>query len=294
MNLIIVILLLLFGLNFFPERSDNTTDNNKGEKPRRIVKKELQNTEGLHSSLIFSPDYREVYWSLNSQFSVTLKSGVYGADWSKAEIVTFGLEKGITEPFFSPDGKRLYFLTFQASPFFKVERERIWYIEKLDDSWGKPKPVDKVITDHPTHWQFSVASNYNLYFASEKKGVLGEQDIYMSNYSGKGYHSPVDLGPAINTGGKELTPYISPDESYLIFSRIGENTKRSDLFISFKKSGEWNIAVPLGEIINSEHHELCPIISPDKKELFFLSTRSGKSEVYSIKTEVLKDFSINN
>ena len=64
----------------------NNSLEKKGEEPRRIVKKELQNSEGLHSSLIFTPDYSEVYWSLNSQVSVTLRSVVDGAVWSKPEI----------------------------------------------------------------------------------------------------------------------------------------------------------------------------------------------------------------
>jgi Tol biopolymer transport system component len=67
-------------------------------------------------------------------------------------------------------------------------------------------------------------------------------------------------------------PYISPDGSYLLFSRD------YDLFISFcARDGAWKEARKLDAPINSPSIEICPIISPDGKYLFFISQRGAKA-----------------
>ena len=135
--------------------------------------------------------------------------------------------------------------------------------------------------------------NGNLYFTSEIEGVRGEQDIYISRFDGEKYLAPEDLGEAINSDGKDLAPFIAPDESYLIFTRTGEDTKKTDLYISFiDPEGCWTNAIDMGEKINTEYHDLCTSVSPDGKYLFFLSQREGKYRIYWVDAKIIEDLKL--
>ena len=77
----------------------------------------------------------------------------------------------------------------------------------------------------------------------------------------------------INSNYEEFnwTPYISPDESYLIFSSKRKDSRAfNDLYISFKqKDGGWSIPINMGDKINNGSHVRFPNVSPDGKYLFF-------------------------
>jgi hypothetical protein len=78
-------------------------------------------------------------------------------------------------------------------------------------------------------------------------------------------------------------PYISPDGSYLLFSRD------YDLFISFRNgNGAWKEARKLDAPINSPGIEICPIVSPDRKYLFFLSQRGSESHVWWVSARFIE------
>ncbi len=49
-------------------------------------------------------------------------------------------------------------------------------------------------------------------------------------------------------------------------------------------------AINMGEIVNTKNHELCPIVSPDGKYLFFLSNRNRFQENYWISAEFIESF----
>jgi len=251
---------------------------------------EIMNAEhGYHSTVIFSPDLSEAFWSPMERGDCLVHSKVINGAWTSPKVVDFGIEMGVGDAAFSTDGSRLYFETFQPPKAGDTERERIWFVERKADGWSEPEPIDEVILAHPTHWTFSFAGNRNLYFTSEIEGVRGEQDIYVARFDGEKYLPPEDLGEAINSDGSDLAPCIAPDESYLIFTRNGRDTKKTDLYISFKKpDGSWTEAIDMGPEINTEHHDLCTSLTPDGKYLSFLSQREGKSKIYWMDAKIIE------
>jgi Tol biopolymer transport system component len=210
--------------------------------------------------------------------------------WSQPAVSTIDTVFGIGEPLFSPDGSKLYFLSRRPPTADAVERERIWYVTRERDRLGEPILIDSVVAEHPTHWQFSMAANGNLYFMSETAEANGGQDIYMSEWNGEAYLEPISLGEAINSEARDLCPFISPDESFLIFARTGaDRANRSDLFISFRDTdGNWREAVNMGSVGNSEHNEVCPIITTDGRYLFFLRVSGSENGIYWVSTEILE------
>ena len=260
-----------------------------GEIPELFAKTIMNAEMGYHSSIVFSPDLKEALWRpMDNNGGKILYSKMINKKWAKPEWINFGIEEKILDPIFSVDGKRIYFLSFKPDADGKNQRERIWYVDKTPDGWSKPKLIDKVVYEHPTHWTFSLAKNGNLYFTSEAAGVRGEQDIYLSRFVNNKYLPPEDIGPAINSDEREFTPFIAPDESYLIFARFGKSTKTPDLFISFKDTkGNWSKAISMGEKINSDTNDLAPYVSPDGKYFFFVSQREKLNAVMWMKSEII-------
>lgn len=127
-----------------------------------------------------------------------------------------------------------------------------------------------------TEWSPSVAANGNLYFGSTREGGKGRDDIWMSRFVGGRYTTPVNLGDSINTKFGEVEPWISPDESYLIFSAGGREDGKGglDLYISVRRNGAWSGTRPLAHDINSEAWDFNPSVSPDGRTFYFTSTRS--------------------
>ena len=154
------------------------------------------------------------------------------------------------------------------------EKEVLYYVDRINNSWSDPKEFDSLTNNVNLHWQFSFAENGNFYFAAERKDGFGRYDIYKSVYSKGKYMKPENLGKLFNTKESDAMPFISHDESFLLFASAGRKDcyGKTDLYVSFKKkNGSWTEPVNFGPNINSANHEICPVISPDKKFLFFLS-----------------------
>ena len=95
------------------------------------------------------------------------------------------------------------------------------------------------------------------------------------------------LDSTINTTGYEADIFVAPDESYLIFCSIRDDSfGRGDLYISFKKpNGDWTKAVNMGEEINTENYEYCPFVTKDGK--YFLYT--SNQDIYWVSTEIINE-----
>jgi hypothetical protein len=119
----------------------------------------------------------------------------------------------------------------------------------------------------------------SLYFNSDRAGGLSRRlpgmfftDLYRSPRLPDGnFGEPVNLGPPINSEYGTGDFSLAPDESYMVISlRRPENLGKGDLHVSFRNpDGTWGQPVSLGDKINTEHHELCPMVTPDGKYLFF-------------------------
>jgi ankyrin repeat protein len=257
-----------------------------GDEPELFARGIVSSIWGLHSSVAFAPDGNTAMWApmvtipgkLYSEGGVIMTERKNGR-WTAPGWAPFTGDVDGDVPFFSPDGKRVYFISAKSLPGTpESRRERIWFVDKSGDGWGEPQVVDDAVNDYPHHWQISVDAGHTIYFSSSIPEGLGGGDIYRSKRINGRWQKPENLGPAVNTSKGEGMPYISPDGSYLLFSRD------YDLFISFcARDGAWKEARKLDAPINSPSIEICPIISPDGKYLFFISQKGGESHVWWVK-----------
>jgi outer membrane protein OmpA-like peptidoglycan-associated protein len=95
-----------------------------------------------------------------------------------------------------------------------------------------------------------------------------------------------NLGPEINTEFPEYGPVISADESELIFtsnrpSTTGgnkdpyDNLYYEDVYISYKKNGNWTTPVQMGPNLNTNNHDASIGLSADGQTLFIYRSVDG-------------------
>ncbi len=240
-----------------------------------------------HSPAVFSPDLKEVYWTQKFRGPILFMKKKNGV-WTSPKPAPFCSEYGDGEPIFSPDGKKLFFLSFRPlKPEGPGDKENMWFVERTPEGWSEPKPVSPLINAVDLHWLFSVAKNGSIYFASPSGNSYGSNDIYSSRLVNGGYEEPENLGNVINTPGVDHTPYIAPDESYLIYVSSGESSSPYDMkfYISYRyEDGSWMKPINLGEKINSIRNSLCPAVTPDGKYMFFV----GQGDIYWVDAEFIE------
>lgn len=232
-------------------------------------------------SCTLTPDGKEFYFTRRGgEFGETntiLASKLLNGTWTKPEVALFSGTHFDYEPHISPDGNKLFFGTDRPAP---VDAEpgrggNIWFVEREGDQWGVP-------AYHCSGMFASITTDGTLYVTRGRDGV-SRQELK----DGK-YLNFVSLNDPINLPRADFHPFISPDESYVIFDSYDrpENIGSADLYISFrKKDGSWNDPDHLGDKINTEGWEGCPFVSRDGKYFFF--TREG--DIYWVSTKIFQN-----
>jgi hypothetical protein len=138
--------------------------------------------------------------------------------------------------------------------------DQLYYIDREGDGWTSPTYVD--FTRPGNMWQFTITANGGLYFGWDK--------IMVSVWDGGSHADAVPLKLEDGSDMPGGSPYLPPDEAYIIYSIDG------DLHISYNlNNSRWTMPVDLGPDINSDQLELCPQITPNGKYLLFNSRRGG-------------------
>jgi L-ascorbate metabolism protein UlaG (beta-lactamase superfamily) len=260
---------------------------------RGIVSTEYQE----HGSPSFSSDSNEVFWRENRRpdsdhkewegYNMTMRRE--NGRWS-APYVDVRFDGRFVLPVFSADGLRAYFSAARpgtgAAPASQPDFD-IWFAEKHGDDWSEPKCLNLVARYPELRWagfstMFSITRNGTLYFMGYTPGTRNNYGIFRTELVHGEYTKPellprsINLPPFLN-----WTPFIAPDESYLLFSsnRRDPDHDDGDLYISRRQpDGSWTDPVSLGESVNSPTQERFPSVSPDGKYLFFTRYTSGYDE----------------
>jgi len=103
------------------------------------------------------------------------------------------------------------------------------------------------------------------------------EDFFQSEKRPGGWGKSLGLAGAINTQSNEGAQNISQDGEWLIFTgcKFPDSYGSCDLYISYLTADGWSQPENLGGTINSESWESAPSLSPDKRDLYFTSNRTG-------------------
>lgn len=78
------------------------------------------------------------------------------------------------------------------------------------EGWSKPKPFAHNVKGYSVGHPALTADGKRLYFASDQPGSLGATDLFVCEKTADGWSTPKNLGPSINTFGKEMFPTLLP------------------------------------------------------------------------------------
>lgn len=245
------------------------------EKPL-VFGEGIVSTENFEFAITFSPEMDEMFFTRrkpeadNEIFQMKFKDG----KWSSPELAFFTPEIGWDfEPHIDPKGDKLYYGSLRPLPdSTKSSGLNQWMSKKTPSGWSEPLPLDSPFKERFVMFLTS-SEDGNLYFTSRDEGAEpGQGGIYGSMNEEGEYNSVQRMGREINfDGGQWMAhPFIAPDENYMIFDAESESGYGdNDLYISFRKNGQWTEAVNMGPEINTEKTEMCASVSPDGKYLFF-------------------------
>jgi ankyrin repeat protein len=251
-----------------------------------------------HGTVVFSPDGNEAMWSSSYEpsdsgysYGRLLTARRVNGRWTAPTYAPFAdLPAGGDVPQYSADGRRLYFVSYRPHPVDGSQAERVWYVDRVGDGWSDPVVIDGGPNALEHHWQFSVAANGNIYFSSTAPGGFGRGDLYVSRYVNGGWAPPEHLPAPLNTEFDEGSPFVAPDESYVIAMRSGApgGFGGVDLYVSFVDgAGGWTPWANLGASVNSEENDICGLVSSDGRYLFFNSARYGNDDNYWVDAAVI-------
>lgn len=263
----------------FPQLSGDYLGQTKpGRDPVPFAPGIIAATRRFHSTIAFSKEGNEAYWGCPDIFYSQRKKG----KWTKPDTTSL-IKKG-DAPFFSPDGKRLYFVAQVGERMW--QREAIGFMEKRPSRWSELKLLPDIINSIPgIHFAMSVDLGGNVYFGARQKGTVVSR-ICFSEYVNGTYSKPVIMEHLKNIDA--YSPYISPDGKYLIFT-----SKDSGLMVSFrKKNGSWTD----GKLItgSNEHPDRCPIVTHDGKFLFYLRFVDDRYIPFWVSAKIIEELKPDN
>ena len=230
--------------------------------------------------ITFSPDGTTIFFYIEKWPApgnpYTMYTTYADGHWSVPDTIPFTVGRRTGEPFFAYNGNRLYLFASNAVNHQGVVD--LSYSEKQGDSWSNPVSMGDPPNSESYQYHPCIVGDTSVYFSS----YAGH--ICRSQYSNGIYQNRVILPHPVNYTGTQTwgDPYVSPDESYMIFKSIREEGfGQNDLNITHRKpDNSWTNPKNLGNIINTPNDETSGDITSDglymtygsNKDLYWVSS----------------------
>jgi Tol biopolymer transport system component len=226
----------------------------------RIFAPGVVSTGNIHSGLAIAPDGREMFWNTVDMKTFTTRLmhvRAVGDTWTQPQPPAFAEGKSAQSPRYSPDGKRLCY-------GLRTDQGGVtMFVESIAAGWSAPHDGAK------QDCRVSLASSGRAYFSTTMTSKAWNSGIFSGRLSGGELTEIVPLGPEINVPNAiDYTPWVSPDESFLLFSSNRPATGDKEdmhVYVSFRTpAGQWSAPRRVSDIEGR-----FPSISPDGRFLFF-------------------------
>jgi len=244
----------------------------------------------FHSAPAISPLGNEIFFSIymeNEFPQVIYRSEFTNNSWSEPRPASFSGEYLDGGPFFSKDGKRLYFYSKRPEEGIRERKNgAVWYSENLNGHWSDPVKIEGQC-DSINYIPSDITRENKLVLTSLNES--GQYAVCLANITDNKIEGIHYCHSEINSDKQSnALAVLTPGEDALIFWRFDKKgLVRRGLFISYKdKNGEWLPAKSMGDMINQGEARFASF-SPDGNYLFFTSYRSGSEEIYWIDAKII-------
>ena len=188
----------------------------------------------------------------------------------------------------TPDPNAFYIIN-QFKPEGDMKRGFSVIRRQPDSTWTFPQPV--TLKDY-----YTITSDVNLTMSYDGKVLMlsaarfdsKDLDLYICFKEGEHlWSAPQHLGNVINSGRREMTPYLSENNRTLYFaSDRWDSSGGLDIFMTRREGDswfDWSTPIQLVEPINSKSDESQPYFNMTSGYLYFTSKRGGNSDIYRVR-----------
>lgn len=182
----------------------------------------------------------------------------------------------------------------------KVQKMRIYVSKKVDSIWSAPEPLPFNTNEFDDFHPAISIDGDKLFFASNRPGGLGSTDIYVSYKVGESWSEPVNLGPGVNTPGRDAFPFIHADNT-LYFASDGQADRKGglDMYYVIPEGSQWTKPINMGEPFNTGGDDFGLIVDLNKINGYFSTNGAGGvggDEILNFHTENgnLDDYLLQN
>ena len=222
-------------------------------------------------------------------FSSTITGDTYSPSGKVDELRK--PDKHITNPSFSPDGKKFFYTECDGE--FTGFSCQIYTAEYKDGKIGETHVLGPEInmpgtTNTQPYYSKVPGVGDVLYFVSDRPGGKGGLDIWYSMVNKKGeYSTPKNCGTKINTDRDEISPFYDPATRTLYFSSNGWISMGGfDIYKSEGEPGKNTSIENLGAPFNSSCDDFYYRFIGDSKKGYLVSNRPG---IFSVRGKTCCD-----
>lgn len=252
----------------------------------------IVNSSAADGSPALSKDGRSLYFA-SRRVGELGGNDLYVSQWDDATEwwgvpVNLGSVVNTSATEFSPnlsrDGHWLFFHSNRPGSF--VPGVDIWvsYREHVHDDFGWQTPVNlgsgvnaPGLDTSPSYVENDDTGVPQLFFASNR-GIMGANDIYVSDLLADGTFGPAILVPELSSPQVEPGASIRYDGlEVVMFSARPGGVGNFDLWTATRETvfHPWSAPTNLGPVVNSAGNDADPHISSDRQALYFASNRPG-------------------
>ena len=190
---------------------------------------------------------------------------------------------------FSADGKLMVFNrnNYEEKNDSGERRLKMFYRELGEDGkWGEIKGFIFNNKNYSVGLPAVSPDGKTIYFASDMPGGYGATDIYKITRTNGVWSMPQNLGPAINTEGREMFPFIHQDDMLFFASDGHIGIGGLDIFVASINESDYSNIQNLGYPINSIKDDFGLILDKNQQFGYFSSNRTGgkgSDDIYGYK-----------
>ncbi len=186
-----------------------------------------------------------------------------------------------SSPVFTKDGKTMYFTRNNYNDGKKRKSddkeimEKIYRAEFINGEWTNVKELPFCSDNYKTAHPALSPDEKTLFFVSNMPGTIGNADLYQVAIKSNGsFGKPENLGPTINTEGRETFPFVAADNTLFFASNGHPGLGGLDIFEAKFINNGYAKPVNVGKPINSSMDDFGYVVNSDNLG-FFTSNRTG-------------------
>lgn len=240
-----------------------------------------------------SPDGRRIVWG-----SIDRPGGAGGWDlwqaslkdgrWQDARPLPLDTPANEFDPFFSADGRWLYFFSNRKGGQGGDDLYRA--AVQADGGFGAAENLGKGVNTRGDEWAPSVsADGQRLLFSSDGHGGAGRHDLFVAHWDGHAFVGPQPV-PGLASAQDEFDAAWLGDGRAIVFARSTDPaTAPVRLWLAQCRQGRYVDAQPLALSFNDEAGTtLGPVVDANKPGELLVSgsaraPRAGKMDIYRMK-----------